>query len=231
MSSNRDKLIETKKQAALGELVPLVAHNIRNPLAGIRAAAQVSIEEANEESRIVLKDIIIAVDRLENWVTSLLMYLHPLKPHLVEATLTELTDNALSLIALQLNDKGIDVNRHGWQQEARLINMDNNLMEQAIFNLIQNAIEVAPMNSTIHIHYWETPQKIGLHIEDQGPGFSETPQQETSQMHKKLNCGLGIPFAQKVIKQHQGDLIFENIPDGGARVSLTLQLDKMLSRQ
>jgi len=231
LSSNRDKLIETKKQAALGELVPLVAHNIRNPLAGIRAAAQVSIEEANEESRIVLKDIIIAVDRLENWVTSLLMYLHPLKPHLVEATLTELTDNALSLIALQLNDKGIDVNRHGWQQEARLINMDNNLMEQAIFNLIQNAIEVAPMNSTIHIHYWETPQKIGLHIEDQGPGFSETPQQETSQMHKKLNCGLGIPFAQKVIKQHQGDLIFENIPDGGARVSLTLQLDKMLSRQ
>ena len=51
------------------------------------------------------------------------------------------------------------------------------------------------------------------------------------QLNKKLNCGLGIPFAQKVVKQHQGDLIFENIPEGGARVSLTLHLDKTLTRQ
>jgi len=231
LASNRDVLIETKKQAALGELVPLVAHNIRNPLAGIRAAAQVSIEEANEESRAVLKDIIIAVDRLENWVTSLLMYLHPLKPNLTEVTLTELTDNALSLIELQLQDKSIELTRHGWNETAHLINMDSNLMEQAIFNLIQNAIEAAPVHSTIHIHYWETQQQVGLQIEDQGSGFTEPPQAEASQLHKKLNCGLGIPFAQKVIKQHQGDVIFENIPYGGARVLLTLQLDKTLTRQ
>lgn len=229
LASNRDKLIETKQQAALGELVPLVAHNIRNPLAGIRAAAQVTIEEANEESRAVLKDIILAVDRLENWVTSLLMYLHPLKPHLIEVTLTELVDNALSLIELQLTDKSIQLTRHGWQQTARPINMDNNLMEQAIFNLIQNAIEAAPTNSSINIYYWENAQQIGVHIDDQGIGFSETPQTESSQLHKKLNCGLGIPFAQKVIKQHQGDLVFENISGGGARVSVSLQIDNMSS--
>ncbi|THF66791.1 MAG: HAMP domain-containing protein, partial [Methylophaga nitratireducenticrescens] len=173
LASSRDQLIETKKQAALGELVPLVAHNIRNPLAGIRAAAQVSIEEANEESRVVLQDIIVAVDRLENWVTSLLMYLHPLKPHLIQVTLTELTDNALSLIELQLKEKSIQLTRHGWQNKARSLNIDNNLMEQAIFNLIQNAIEASPVNSTIDIHYWESAQQVGLHIDDQGPGFTE----------------------------------------------------------
>lgn len=229
LASNRDKLIETKKQAALGELVPLVAHNIRNPLAGIRAAAQVSIDEANEESRAVLKDIIIAVDRLENWVTSLLMYLHPLKPSLIETTLTELTDNALSLIELQLKDKSLQLQREGWLQTARLTYMDNNLMEQAVFNLIQNAIEAAPTHSTIYIRYWETARQIGLQIEDQGPGFSASPQAENSQLHKKLNCGLGIPFAQKVINQHQGELTFENISAGGARVSLILELDNMPS--
>lgn len=229
LASNRDKLIETKKQAALGELVPLVAHNIRNPLAGIRAAAQVSIDEANEESRAVLKDIIIAVDRLENWVTSLLMYLHPLKPHLIEVTLIELVDNVLSLMELQLKDKSIQLIRHGWQQPARQTLMDNNLMEQAIFNLIQNAIEAAPIHSYINISYWENAQQIGLYIEDQGAGFTETPQTDSSQLHKKLNCGLGIPFAQKVIKQHLGSLMFENISNGGARVSLSLQLDNLSS--
>lgn len=225
LASSRDQLIETKKQAALGELVPLVAHNIRNPLAGIRAAAQVSIEEANEESRVVLQDIIVAVDRLENWVTSLLMYLHPLKPHLIQVTLTELTDNALSLIELQLKEKSIQVTRHGWQNTARPINIDNNLMEQAIFNLIQNAIEASPVNSAIAIHYWENAQQVGLHIDDQGAGFSQVSPIKTSQLHKKLNYGLGIPFAQKVIKQHQGHLAFETNLQGGARVSLTLDIN------
>lgn len=225
LASNRDTLIETKKQAALGELVPLVAHNIRNPLAGIRAAAQVSIDDANGESRVVLKDIIIAVDRLENWVTSLLMYLHPLKPHLVEVSLIELADNALALMELQLQDKSIQLRRHGWDKEAVTINMDSNLLEQAIFNLLQNAIEAAPEHSAIDIHYWQNPHKIGLYIEDQGAGFTETPQQEdNSQLHKKLNCGLGIPFAQKVIKQHHGELRFDNRPKGGAKVSLMLPM-------
>lgn len=225
LASSRDLLIETKKQAALGELVPLVAHNIRNPLAGIRAAAQVSIEEANEESRVVLQDIIVAVDRLENWVTSLLMYLHPLTPHLIQVTLTELTDNALSLIELQLKEKSIQLQRHGWQSTARLLNIDNNLMEQAIFNLIQNAIEASPANSTIDIHYWESAEQVGLNIEDQGVGFSKISPVKTSQLHKKLNYGLGIPFAQKVIKQHHGQLAFETKRQGGARVSLTLDIN------
>ena len=225
LASSRDQLIETKKQAALGELVPLVAHNIRNPLAGIRAAAQVSIEDANEESRVVLQDIIVAVDRLENWVTSLLMYLHPLKPHLIQVTLTELTDNALSLIELQLKEKSIQLTRHGWKNKAHSLNMDNNLMEQAIFNLIQNAIEASPVNSIIDIRYWESAQQVGLHIDDQGPGFTEVSPIKTSQLHKKLNYGLGIPFAQKVIKQHHGHVVFETNLQGGARVSLTLDIN------
>lgn len=226
LASNRDKLIETKQQAALGELVPLVAHNIRNPLAGIRAAAQVSIDEANEESRAVLKDIIIAVDRLENWVTSLLMYLHPIKPHLIQVTLTELVDNALTLIDLQLKNKAIQLNRHGWLATATPIRMDNNLMEQAIFNLIQNAIEAASVNSCIDIHYWESEHQTGLYIDDQGCGFMELSSHvSSSQLHKKLNYGLGIPFAQKVVKQHQGQLSFEANPQGGARVLLTLKTD------
>src|SRR5690554_6221153 len=196
LASSRDKLIETKKQAALGELVPLVAHNIRNPLAGIRAAAQVSIDEADEASRLVLKDIIIAVDRLENWVTSLLMYLHPLKPHFMPATLIEMADNALSLMALQFKEKNLQLRRRGWDIEAPChINMDISLIEQAIFNLIQNAIEASPDSACIDIEYWQTEQRAGLLIDDQGTGFVDPNLPGGSQLHKKLNYGLGIPFA------------------------------------
>ena len=73
-------LVESERQAALGALVPVVAHNIRNPLASIRATAQMMDEagvgEDLAESR---RAIIDTVDRLERWVTALLSYLVPLK--------------------------------------------------------------------------------------------------------------------------------------------------------
>lgn len=232
LASSRDKLIETKKQAALGELVPLVAHNIRNPLAGIRAAAQVSIDEADAASRLVLKDIIIAVDRLENWVTSLLIYLHPLKPHFMPTTLPALVDNALSLITLQLKEKNIQLIRRGWEMKTpHQLAMDMSLMEQALFNLIQNAIEASPDGADIEIEYWQTEQQAGLLIDDQGAGFVDQKLSDRSQLHKKLNCGLGIPFAEKVIKQHHGELLFSNHRYGGARVMLSLPVEQAASAQ
>ncbi len=89
LASSRDALIENERQAALGALVPVVAHNIRNPLAGIRAAAQIldntdSPDELNETR----EDIIETVDRLERWLGTLLFYLNPLEPQLKPVSLS-----------------------------------------------------------------------------------------------------------------------------------------------
>lgn len=223
--SNRDKLVEAKKQAALGELVPLVAHNIRNPLAGIRAASQVTQDETTDPMvQDALSDIIIAVDRLERWVTSLLTYLHPLKPHFSQQTLTEVTDNAMSLIALQLKDKRLHLSRIGWETDTCQIQVDTNLMEQTLFNLVQNAIEASPHEAAITLLYQQAPDAVILTIEDQGKGMTFDPvsEQVTDGEAKRLSCGLGIPFALKVIKQHGGQLDYSNAESGGTTVTLTL---------
>lgn len=225
LASNRDKLVEAKKQAALGELVPLVAHNIRNPLAGIRAASQVTQDETTDPMvQDALSDIIIAVDRLERWVTSLLTYLHPLKPHFSQQTLTEVTDNAMSLIALQLKDKRLHLSRIGWETDACQIQVDTNLMEQTLFNLVQNAIEASPHEAVITLLYRQAPDAVILTIEDQGKGMTFDPvsEQVTDGEAKRLSCGLGIPFALKVIKQHGGQLDYSNAESGGTTVMLTL---------
>jgi len=225
LASNRDKLIEAKKQAALGELVPLVAHNIRNPLAGIRAASQVTQgETADPMIQDALRDIIIAVDRLERWVTSLLTYLHPLKPHFSSQKLIQVTDNALSLIELQLKDKQLALSRVGWQADACQIPVDTNLMEQTLFNLVQNAIEASPNESDIKLIYQQQPDKVILTIKDQGKGmkFDPVSEQVTDGEAKRLGCGLGIPFALKVIKQHGGQLDYSNAEAGGTNVTITL---------
>ncbi|MCX4188397.1 sensor histidine kinase [Methylophaga sp. OBS4] len=226
LATNRDKLVEAKKQAALGELVPLVAHNIRNPLAGIRAASQVTLDDnVAPSTRDALRDIIVAVDRLERWVTSLLTYLHPLKPHFSANTLTKVADNALSLIELQLADKPVKLERRGWTDAAAIVSVDNNLMEQTIFNLVQNAIEASPTNSTIVLIYQQTKDSVQLLIADEGNGmqFDPVSEQVTDGEAKRLGCGLGIPFALKVVKQHGGEIIYDSAKQKGTRVTIRLK--------
>jgi signal transduction histidine kinase len=225
LASSRDKLVEAKKQAALGELVPLVAHNIRNPLAGIRAAAQVTLDEGPEPAvSDSLRDIIVAVDRLERWVTSLLTYLHPIKPHFSHHSLLEVADNAISLIELQLGDKQIQLKKQGWQRQAISIKLDINLMEQTVFNLAQNAIEASPAGANIVLGYHQSTDHVELEISDEGAGmrFDPVSEQVTDGEAKRLGCGLGIPFALKVIKQHGGDLIYDAAPGRGTRVIIRL---------
>lgn len=227
LASNRDILIETKKQAAMGELVPIVAHNIRNPLAGIRAAAQVTMDdELSDATNDALKDIITAVDRLERWVTSLLTYLHPLKPHFVESDLIKIADDALSLMQHQLAEKNIRIVKNGWLDHAKSIAVDVNLLEQTMCNLLQNAIEAAPQQSTITLGYEQHQSVVRLQLDDEGAGIKFNPivEQAIDDETKQLGCGLGIPFAMKVIKQHDGTLSYKALPDKGTRVIIELPL-------
>jgi signal transduction histidine kinase len=222
---HRDNLVDSKKQAALGELIPLVAHNIRNPLAGIRAAAQVASDDTvSAQTRETLSDIIIAVDRLERWVTSLLSYLHPVKPHLTKASLVDITDNALSLIELQLLDKRIQIERQGWDVTEQDVLVDVNLFEQVIFNLVQNALEASNSGDVITLKYIESAGNVSLIIEDQGRGMNFDPIAEKviDGDSKKHSCGLGIPFAIKVIKQHDGELKYLSPAIGGTAVIISL---------
>jgi len=224
---NRDNLVESKKQAALGELVPLVAHNIRNPLAGIRAAAQVaSDDDISPETRDTLTDIIIAVDRLERWVTSLLSFLHPVRPNITPIVLTEVTDNALSLVELQLIDKNISISRAGWESATKLVSVDISLFEQAIFNLVQNALEASGAGDTIMISYQEVGNTVTLTIEDQGRGMTFDPvsEQVIAGETKRLSCGLGIPFAIKIIKQHEGSIEYFPSNTSGTIVVISLKV-------
>jgi len=212
----------------MGELVPLVAHNIRNPLAGIRAASQVARDDdIPTPVKDTLTDIIVAVDRLENWVTSLLSFLHPMKPHFSETTLIDVTDNALSLIELQLVDKNIKISRAGWDVEAKILKLDLHLFEQALFNLLQNALEASKEGDIITVCYQENMDSISLKIIDQGQGMTFDPisKQVLEGETKRLSCGLGIPFAQKIIKQHAGQLNYHSVKNSGTEVEINLMLE------
>lgn len=225
LAASRDALVKSEKQAALGLLVPMLAHNIRNPLASIRATAQViDAPDLDQETQESIQGIIHTVDRLERWTGSLLSYLHPIKPSLNPVLLSTVVQGAIGTLRQKLQEKAIHIEENSAQLEATILT-DEHLLEQMLYNLLLNALEASPKGSTIQLTCQRVSQDLILRIKDQGPGMPFTPNPHAitpGPTTKRFGTGLGIPFAFKVCEELGGALQFESTRGAGTTVRITL---------
>ncbi len=225
LAASRRALVVSERQAALGALVPVVAHNIRNPLAGIRATAQLlDHDDDPDELRDARDDIIVTVDRLERWVGALLAYLHPLRPYRQSVDLIRMLDGALQPLAHRLTQRRLDVQ---WSPRPASVPLeaDPALLEQALHGLLNNAIEASPVDAELTLGVYVEDETVEIRLEDRGPGLPFQPEPDglkPGPTTKRFGTGLGIPFAFKVVEAHGGQLVFDPRPGGGTRVRLRL---------
>ena len=226
--ASQDALLDKERQAALGGLVPVVAHNIRNPLASIRASVQV-LDSADTESELedTKRAIIDTVDRLGRWVNALVSYLHPLTPQYRKHKVSALFAAAESLLTDRFSHKQIAIIREPWDDEIQ-VDVDADLMEQAIYALLSNAVDASKKGQTLKLGIESTGDTVTLLIEDEAGGipFQPEPKElEPGPTTKRLGTGLGIPIAFKVCKAHgwvlkfrikkgQGTIAEISIPSG-----------------
>ena len=224
LASSQEALVRTEKQAAQGLLVPMLAHNIRNPLASIRATAQVMDDpEHDTETRLSLRGIIDTVDRLERWTGALLAYLLPLKPQPENTSLQEIVNGALAPLQQKIRERSIAFILPNWPKTTAIYT-DQHLLEQVIYNLILNAIDASSKNSTIEITLKVAPTKYTLLLLDQGCGmpFTPDPSAMSAPTTKRFGTGIGIPFAFKVCDVLAGELKFEARHEGGTAITILL---------
>jgi len=224
LARSQEALIRTEKQAAQGLLVPMLAHNIRNPLASIRATAQVANSpELDHEVRESLQAIISTVDRLERWTGSLLAYLHPLKPQPADTTIEHIINGALEPLQLRMREKSITPKIALPRKKDNSIFTDEHLLEQALYNIMQNAVEAAPTDSALDIRVEIADPVVRMLISDRGAGMPFTPDPHTlspGPSTKRFGTGLGIPFAFKVCEALRGRIAFHHRDGGGTTIEL-----------
>lgn len=212
LDASRSALVESEKQAALGALVPVVAHNIRNPLASIRATAQVLEDvEDREELKESQHAILETIDRLGRWVSALMSYLHPLKPNYRLVHASEMINAALTLVKPRLEAKNMTVEKTGWENDLRL-NADPDLMEQAFYALIANAVDASPQGAVLRIILSKQESTLEMRIRDEGSGLPFNPEPNNlapGPTTKRFGTGLGIPIAFKICQQHGWKLMFD----------------------
>lgn len=221
---SQETLVRTEKQAAQGLLVPMLAHNIRNPLASIRAIAQVlDTPEHDADTRESLVGIISTVDRLERWTGALLAYLLPLKPQPAKARIKDIVEGALAPLQQKIKEKSLLIKLPAWPKNDAIFT-DAHLLEQVFYNLLLNAIDASQKYSQLEITLKIMPEEFKLQLLDQGCGmpFTPDPTAMSAPTTKRFGTGLGIPFAFKVCDALGSTLKFDARPTGGTMITLLL---------
>lgn len=203
----------------MGTMASGLAHEIRNPLGGIRAAAEMLSRGALEtEHREYASIIISEVDRLNNLIAELLDFSKPKKYRKTSVNLNKTLSQLLTLEEKSLAKQGIEL-KQGFDPSLPPVMGDEDSLKQALLNLIKNAVEAMKNGGTLFVGTSYLPNvsmllgegesgaMAQILIGDTGEGIPEenlnslfTPFFTT----KPDGTGLGLMITQKIIKEHQG---------------------------
>lgn len=222
LRENQARLVQSERLAAIGELASYIAHNIRNPLASIRASAQVGMEESKAETEI-FKDIIIAVDRLECWVQGLLSYMRPLTLQPMPQDLNGVIQEALAILRQEVTFKGLRLTLA--LPPLPRIEVDARWMEQVLSAILRNAIEASSPGGRLFISSSCGADGIRVRIEDEGKGIPREILDKVFVPYfttKPEGLGLGLAMAKKIVEAHQGVITLQSEEGKGTAVMIDL---------
>jgi two-component system sensor histidine kinase HydH len=227
---HRRRLVQSEKLSAIGELAAKLAHEILNPLAGMKAAVQLlGRRGAAAPGGGPVVDTARALDgeisRVEGLVRRLMNYARPLAPRVAIATVGSLVDAALEAAEPALLRHGVRVQR---REEPGLppLEVDPQLITQALVNLIVNAAEAtAPGGGAIEIAAERASSlgrdEIAIRVRDRGGGLSPEQARELFKPFfttKPEGHGLGLAVSQNILTEHGGRIVAANRPDAPGAV-------------
>ncbi|MFZ5353719.1 MAG: two-component system sensor histidine kinase NtrB [Bacillota bacterium] len=223
------------KLAALGELSSGIAHEIRNPLAIIKAIEQTMKKELSDNDDAIRELEIIdeEVERANRIVKSLMTFAKPGKNTVKRDSINMLLDEVILIInkyAIQRNVK-IFVSK----EAVVWVNMDRELLKQAIINIVFNSVDAMPKGGKLEISArLECDKWLKIIFEDNGIGIEE---QNVSNIFnpffttKENGTGLGLSIVHRIIEEHKGIINVYSKPGEGTRFEILLPIDKEDIRQ
>lgn len=225
--SEKNRQLERKNRlAALGEMAAGMAHEIRNPLGGIQLYASLLDKDVADrpESQKLVRKISGGVKRLESLVSQVLQFTREIVATPAEMDLREAVEQAVDFAAPSMTHRGVTCTIDG--PERLLVNADNNLLGQALLNLILNAAEAMDNGGRITVTFG--PHEGGqfqLVVQDTGPGI---PADVIDKLFnpffttKDHGTGLGLSIVHRVVEAHDGSIVVTNPPEGGARFEIRI---------
>ena len=228
----RKRLATTERIAALGRVAAQVAHEVKNPLAGLKLYAlhlksKIELGLAPSETTLVDK-IVDTIDHLSETVERVLDFAHPIGQARHPVDLNRLVDDAIHMLESQIRANNI-VLKTDLCQTGSVGMLDEPSIRSALVNLILNAIQSMPGGGDLGISTFRQDRWIQLIVSDTGCGIDEERLEtvfEPFNSTKSRGLGLGLPYSKKVIDEHGGRISVESQKNRGTRVEVMLPAEK-----
>ena len=208
-----EELARLRPLAEMGRMAATVAHEIRNPLAGISANAELLREVVSNPADTECVDIILGeVERLGHLVTDLLYYCREREPDRSTIDLTWLARMVCELSQADAVNAGVSLD---WTGAGRAMG-DSELGRQALLNVVRNGIQACSQGGSVHLEVCDGE----ICVSDTGCGVSAVIRDRLFEPFitgKTRGLGLGATVARRCQRRQEGDLVLrETSPTGSA---------------
>lgn len=225
---HKEELERIEKMATIGELASAIAHEIKNPLAGISGAIQVLAEdfEEGDPRREVIEDVIKEIERLDKSIRELLNYAKPPDPVPLAINVKSLMDRLMGVISLQAQKQNVMM-RLEIKPESFLVNLDPELFQQVFLNIALNAIQSMDSGGELNISVTKESSDVVFSFSDSGTGIPEHIMGKIFKPFyttKQGGTGLGLSISKNIVEQHGGTLDVKSTPDKGSTFSVRVPL-------
>lgn len=207
--------------AALGEMAATVAHEIRNPIAGISGFTSLLLRDIppDDKNRIPVEKIKGGVQALEAIVEKLLDYTKTVKPEIRNVEPLKLVQEAMVQIEDNVNQKECSILVES-ESKTLNANVDPHLFKQIVINLVKNALQAQPSGGKVVLWLGRKARRgLILKVEDSGPGISDEAMEKLFTPFfttRTSGTGLGLATVKKLVELHGGRVAAANRSDGGA---------------
>lgn len=225
------QLLHAEKLAAIGQLSAVIAHEIRNPLTGIRLGIGALLEDTQDyRQRESLEAIIQDVRRLDDVLKQLLDFTKRKKEERAPIQVPDLLDRALFFIRKQARKQNVEI-KLNISADLPPVIADGDQLQQVVLNILLNALQAMPEGGELRIRADRLTHGgqsgILVTVQDTGKGFPQEYKDKLFDMFfstKPSGSGVGLAVSSKIIAEHGGAIWVESPPELGALVNIFLPL-------
>jgi PAS domain S-box-containing protein len=225
----QQRLIERDRLASLGEMAAVVAHELRNPLAGIKMAAQFLPSRSQDDRRVteeMMASILAGVTEIESIVTDLLDYARGMQLDRQEYRLGEIVGPAVEAYVEQARERHVALVTRGLESDLT-VNADGQRLRRVFANVISNALEATQHlpDGRVEVALYRREGHAVVEVTDNGEGMVPEARGKIFQPFfttKPTGTGLGLVIVKKIMDLHGGDIEVDTTPGRGTSVRLVI---------
>jgi two-component system sensor kinase FixL len=220
------RLREQEALARLGEMAAVIAHEVKNPLAGIRGAIQVYGGRMAQDGTTaqILTEIVARIDSLDQMMRDLLLYARPPKPRRSPVDLAPLVQTTASLLSEDPALRDVHVAIEG---TAPPVPADADMLRVVFQNLLINSAHAMQGKGRIRVALGTVDQGCEIAVVDGGPGIPPDIREKIFTPFfttKARGSGLGLPTVKRLVEAHDGQIVVDCPPAGGTTVRIRLPM-------